>query len=74
MNSENCLKGVDPDRVNTNLVNEVIRRYKFSSFEGAESTVIRYVSFYNNERLYSSIDYRLSRETYEWKESIIEKR
>ena len=40
----------------------------------AENTISRFITFYNNERLHSAIDYRTPGEVYEkWKESIIEK-
>ena len=59
---------------NSILEKEVIRRFEFSSFENAESTISRFIEFYNNERLHSAIDYKAPREVYEeWKESIIEK-
>ena len=35
----------------------VIRRFEFESFEEAESTVERFVDFYNNERLHTAIGY-----------------
>ncbi len=58
---------------NSILEKEVIRRFEFSSFEDAESTIYRFNEFYNNERLHSAIDYRTPREVYEkWKENIIE--
>ena len=44
-----------------------------SSFEDAEHTIFRFVSFYNDERLHFAIYYRTPREVYEkWKENIIE--
>ena len=59
---------------NSILEKEVIRRFKFSTFEDAENTIFRFIEFYNNERLHSAIDYKAPREVYEqWKESIIEK-
>ncbi|MFG1519489.1 MAG: integrase core domain-containing protein [Thermoplasmataceae archaeon] len=49
----------------------MIRRFEFSSFEDAESTISRFIEFYNNERLHSAIDYKAPREVYEkWKENI----
>ena len=42
---------------NSILEREVIRRFEFESFEEAESTIRRYVDFYNNERLHSAIGY-----------------
>ena len=58
---------------NSILEKEVIRRFEFSSFEDAESTISRFIEFYNNERLHSAIDYKAPREVYEkWKENIIE--
>ena len=47
----------------------MIRKFEFSSFEDVEITITKYISFYNNERLHSAIDYRTPREVYEkWKE------
>ncbi|EQD32397.1 integrase, catalytic region, partial [mine drainage metagenome] len=43
---------------NSILEKEVIRRFEFLSFENAESTIERFIAFYNNERLHSAIDYR----------------
>ena len=58
---------------NSILEKEVIRRFEFSSFEDAESTIDRFIAFYNNERLHSAIDYKAPREVYErWKEKLIE--
>jgi putative transposase len=58
---------------NSILEKEVIRRFEFSFFEDAGSTISRFIEFYNNERLHSAIDYRTPREVYEkWKEHIIE--
>ena len=52
----------------------MIRRFEFSFFENAESTIYRFIEFYNDEKLHSAIDYKASMEIYEkWKESIIEK-
>ena len=52
----------------------MIGKFEFSSFENAENTISRFIEFYNDERLYSAIDYKAPREVYEkWKESIIEK-
>ena len=49
-------------------------RFEFSSFENAESTISRFIEFYNNERLHSAIDYKAPGVVYEeWKESVIEK-
>lgn len=39
------------------LEREVIRRFEFENFEEAKSTKDRFVDFYNNERLYSAIEY-----------------
>ena len=36
---------------------EVIIRFEFESFEESKSTIGRYVDFYNNERLHSTIGY-----------------
>ncbi|MCL4480915.1 MAG: integrase core domain-containing protein [Candidatus Thermoplasmatota archaeon] len=49
---------------NSILEKEVIRRFEFSSFEDAKSTISRFIEFYNNERLHSAIDYRTPREVY----------
>ena len=58
---------------NSILKKEVIRRFEFSSLEDSDNTISRFISFYNNERLHSAIDYRTPREAYEkWKEKIIE--
>ena len=58
---------------NSILEKEVIRRFEFSSFEDAENTISRFITFYNNERLHSAIDYRTPGEVYEkWKENITE--
>ena len=58
---------------NSILEKEVIRRFEFSSFEDAESTIDRFIAFYNNERLHSAIDYKAPGEVYEeWKEKLIE--
>jgi putative transposase len=58
---------------NSILEKEVIRKFEFSSFEDAENTIFRFITFYNNERLHSAIDYRTPMEVYEkWKERIIE--
>ena len=49
------------------------RRVEFSSFKDADNTITMFISFYNNERLHSAIDYRTPGEVYEkWKEKIIE--
>ena len=50
---------------NSILEKEVIRRFEFSSFKDADNTISRFISFYNNERLHSAIDYRTPREVYE---------
>ena len=42
---------------NSILEREVIRRFEFESFEEAQSTIDRFVVFYNNERLHSAIGY-----------------
>ncbi|MGC8505640.1 MAG: integrase core domain-containing protein, partial [Thermoplasmata archaeon] len=47
---------------NSILEREVIRRFEFESFEEAESTIDRFVDFYNNERLHSAIGYITPRE------------
>ena len=39
------------------LEREVRRRFEFESFEEAKSTIVKYVDFYNNERLHSTIGY-----------------
>jgi hypothetical protein len=58
---------------NSILEKEVIRRFEFSSFEDAESTISKLIEFYNNERLRSALDCKRPREVYEkWKENIIE--
>jgi len=44
------------------LEREVIGRFEFESFEEAESTISRYVDFYNNERLHNTIGYITPRE------------
>jgi putative transposase len=44
------------------LEREVIRRFEFDSIEEAESTVRRFVDFYNNERLHTAIGYITPRE------------
>ena len=46
---------------NSILKKEVIRRFEFSSFEDAYNTISRFISFYNNDRLHSAIDYRTPR-------------
>ena len=59
---------------NSILEKEVMRRFEFSSFEDAMSTIERFMAFYNNERLHSAIDYRAPREMHEeWKENLIER-
>ena len=58
---------------NSILEKEVIRRFEFSSFEDADSTLDRFIAFYNNGRLHSAINYKTPKEVYEeWKENIIE--
>ena len=47
---------------NSILEREVIRRFEFESFEEAQSTIDRFVVFYNNERLHSAIGYITSGE------------
>jgi len=47
---------------NSILEREVIRGFEFESFEEAESTISRYVDFYNNGRLHSGIGYITTRE------------
>ena len=42
---------------NSILEREGIRRFEFESDEEPESTVGRFVDFYNNERLHSAIGY-----------------
>jgi transposase InsO family protein len=50
----------------------VIRRFEFSSFKYDESTIERFIAFYNNKRPHSAIVYKASREVYEeWKEKLI---
>ena len=54
---------------NSILEREVIRRFEFSSFEDAKSTVERFIGFYNRDRLHSAIGYMTPREVYvKWKE------
>ena len=49
-------------------------RFELSSFEDAESTISRFIEFYNNEKLHSEISYKALRKVYEeWKEITIEK-
>ena len=61
------------ESINSIFEKEVIRKFEFSSFEDAESTISGFISFYNSERLHSAIDYRKQREVYEkWKENMIE--
>ena len=51
------------------LEREVIRRFKFSSFEDTKATVGRFIGFYNRTRLHSAIGYQTPREVYlKWKE------
>ena len=58
---------------NSILEKEVVRKFEFSSFEDAESTIDRFIAFYNNERLHSAIEYNAPREVYEeWKEKLKE--
>ena len=58
---------------NSILEKEVIRMFELSSFEDAENTIIRFISFYNNEMVNPAIDYKAPKEVYEkWKENIIE--
>ncbi|EQD75615.1 transposase [mine drainage metagenome] len=47
---------------NSILEREVIRRFEFETFEEAESTIIRFMDFYNNERLHTAIGYITPRE------------
>ena len=47
---------------NSILEREVIRRFEFESFEEAQSTIDRFVDFYNNERLHTAIGYITPRE------------
>ncbi|MEM0135565.1 MAG: integrase core domain-containing protein [Thermoplasmatales archaeon] len=47
---------------NSILEREAIRRLEFESFADAESTVRRFVYFYNNERLHTAIGYITLRE------------
>jgi len=42
---------------NSILEREVIRRFEFESFDEAESTISRFVYFYNNGRLHTGIGY-----------------
>ena len=41
---------------NSILEREVIRRFEFESFEEAQSTIDRFVVFYNNDRLHTAIE------------------
>ena len=51
------------------LEREVIRRFEFSSFEDARSTVKRFVDFYTTDLLHSAIGYMTPRDVYvKWKE------
>ena len=47
---------------NSILESEVIRRVEFGGFEEAQSTIDRFVDFYNNGRLHSAIGYITPRE------------
>ena len=47
---------------NSILEREVIRRFEFESFEEGESTIGRFIEFYNSERLHSAIGYITPRE------------
>ncbi len=47
---------------NSILEREVIRRFEFETFEETESTMGRFVDFYNNERLHTAIGYITPRE------------
>ncbi|QRF76486.1 putative transposase OrfB [Thermoplasmatales archaeon] len=47
---------------NSILEREVIRRFEFEAFEEADSTIERFVDFYNNERLHTGIGYITPRE------------
>jgi putative transposase len=54
---------------NSILEREVIRRFEFESFGEAESTIGRFVDFYNNERLHTAIGYITPKEMNEkWME------
>ena len=60
---------------NSILEREVIRRFEFSSFEDARSTVERFIEYYNRDRLHSAIGYMTPREVYvKWKEENMEGR
>ena len=41
----------------TQSLREVMRRFEFEAFEEGESTIERFVNFYNNERLNTGIGY-----------------
>ncbi|MDG6999510.1 MAG: transposase [Nitrososphaerota archaeon] len=46
---------------------------QFESFTHAEQTISRFISFYNNERLHSGVDYYTTRPAYlKWKETSME--
>ena len=47
---------------NSILEREVIRRFEFETFEETDSTIKRFVDFYNNERLHTGIGYVTPRE------------
>ena len=47
---------------NSILEREVIRRFEFDTFEESDSTINRFVDFYNNERLHTGIGYVTPRE------------
>ena len=62
-------EGAHIESFNSILEREVIRRFEFSSFEDARSTVERFIDFYNADRLHSAIGYMTPREVYvKWKE------
>lgn len=44
------------------LEREVIRRFEFETYDDAESTIYRFVDFYNNKRLHTAIGYITPRE------------
>ena len=47
---------------NSILEREIIGRFEFESIEEVKSTIVRYVDFYNNERLHTGIGYNIPRE------------
>ena len=47
---------------NSILERELIRRFEFETYDDAESTINRFVDFYNNKRLHTAIGYITPRE------------